>query len=325
MNAPLLKKTVGSAHPTKLPIRLRQFMNAYWLRPENAFWMTLRSLTLSGHEFVSPSIDVSCGDGVFSFIHAGGTFEPSFDVFRAVAGLDNVTNTNADMFDHASDDYAPAIATRSATTIDVGTDLKRTLLKKAAALDFYQRLVQHDNNNRLPFDDESLMTVYCNCAYWVERIDFFLADLARITQRKGRIVLHVKLDSMRRYTLDAHRAKLGDRFLSIIGRGRFDTWPSLASQREWERRFAHAGLTIVEATPFITKTHSHIWDVGLRPIAPLLVRMANNLTPKTRESIKHDWVDLCCELFEPICRGDFDLFDKQDEPAEMQYVLETRN
>ena len=54
---------------------LRRFVQAYWLRPENALWMTLRSTTLSAHALERPSLDVSCGDGVFSFLHAGGAFD----------------------------------------------------------------------------------------------------------------------------------------------------------------------------------------------------------------------------------------------------------
>ena len=51
---------------------LRRFLQAYWLRPENAMWMTIRSMVLSELLLDSPAIDVCCGDGVFSFLHAGG-------------------------------------------------------------------------------------------------------------------------------------------------------------------------------------------------------------------------------------------------------------
>lgn len=300
---------------------LRRFLSAYWLRPENAFWMTLRSMALSTTEWRGPSIDVSCGDGLFSFIHAGGELDPAFDVFASVASLDRVTHEHADMFDFAAPQYAPPVTRCPGRTIEIGTDLKDAMLAKASALGFYQRLIRHDSNERLPLPDASLETVYCNSAYWVANIDGFLADLARVTSPTGRVVLHVKLDSMKRYTLEPWRDALGENFLRIIGRGRFDCWPTLASRSQWERRFQSAGLRIADARPFATPTHSRLWDVGLRPIAPLLARMASALTPQTRAAIKHDWVDLFCELLDPITREDFDLVDTPDEPAEMQYVL----
>ncbi|MCC7291150.1 MAG: methyltransferase domain-containing protein [Phycisphaerales bacterium] len=300
---------------------LRRFLTAYWLRPENAFWMTLRSLSLSTVEWRGPSIDVSCGDGLFSFLHAGGELDPAFDVFASVGSLDRVTHEHADMFDFAGLQYAPPVTRRPARGIDVGTDLKDAMLAKASALGFYGRLIRHDSNERLPLPDASFETVYCNSAYWVEQIDGFLAELARIAAPSGRVILHVKLDSMRRYTLEPWRAALGENFLRIIGRGRFECWKSLASRLQWERRFQSAGLRIADARAFATPTHSRLWDVGLRPIAPLLTRMAGALTPQTRAAIKRDWVDLFCELLDPMTRVGFDLSETADEPAEMQYVL----
>jgi SAM-dependent methyltransferase len=304
---------------------LHRYLNVYWLRPENAFWTVLRSLAWRRVAVSSPSIDVSCGDGVFSFIHAGGAFAPSFDVFQAVGQLDRVTPENADMFDHPTDEtYRPAVTRRPTWKIDVGADLKGALLGKAGVLDFYGRLVRHDNNEPLPFRDGEFQTVYCNSAKWVRNIGPFLAEIARITRPDGTIVLHVKLDTIARYTLTPFGAELGERFLEIIDRGRLATWPALASRAEWERRFEAAGLNIVAVTLLATRTHAHLWDVGLRPIAPLLVRMTDGLTPPTRLAIKQDWIALFRELLEPICRPDFDLFAEESEPAEVQYVLRPR-
>ncbi len=300
---------------------LRRFLQAYWLRPENAFWMTLRSQTLSQTRLDRPCVDISCGDGVFSFLHCGGAFDPDFDVFTAVGRLDRVRDDHADIFDVATDEYRPTILSPPAQTVDVGTDRKQALLAKAARLGIYDRLVEHDNNRPLPFDDGAFQTVYCNAAYWVNRIDGFLGEMRRIARPEGRIVLQVKLDSMRRYTLTDYESTFGRRFLDIIGRGRIETWLTVASRQTWEARFARAGLTVESATPFITRTHAHIWDIGLRPIAPMLIRMANALTPATRASIKRDWVELFCELLSPVCDPDFDLFPVHDEPAEIQYVL----
>ena len=303
---------------------LRRFLEAYWLRPENALWMTLRSDALARVAFRHASIDLGCGDGVFSFLHFGGVFDPAFDVFTAVDHLDQVHDGHFDMFDGGIDRYRPLIHSRSGDTIDVGADCKSTMLAKAEKLDFYARLIGHDNNLPLPLEDASFATVYCNTAYWLREIDSFLSEIARITLPGGRIVLQVKLDSMRRYTLEGHRSSLGERLLDIVGRGRIDCWPTLADRATWEARFARAGLAILQAVPFVTRTHSHLWDVGLRPIAPLLVRMANALTPANRAAIKRDWVDLFFDLIVPFCDSALDLFPGRNEPAEIQYTLTPR-
>ncbi|RMF76352.1 MAG: methyltransferase domain-containing protein [Planctomycetota bacterium] len=313
--------TPTSARPDEV---LRAFLACYWLRPENALWMTLRSMVLSHARLEPPAADLSCGDGVFTFLHCGGRFDDSFDVFRTVRRVDGTGSARTDMFDYHDADYMPPIARRPHTIVDVGTDLKPALLAKADALGFYRRLVQHDNNHPLPFEDDAFATVYCNSAYWVRRIDVFLRELVRVTRRDGAAVLHVKLAAMSGYTLAGFRDMLGDTFLDIIGRGRFDCWPTVATRNEWEQRFARAGFEIVDARPFVTRTHAHIWDIGLRPIAPLLVRMANEIDDASRLSIKRDWIALLEDLLRPLCRPDFDLFAQAAEPAEIQYVLRPR-
>ncbi len=300
---------------------LKRFLQAYWLRPENAFWMALRSESLSQISIDSPSLDLCCGDGVFSFLHMGGEFTEEFDVFSAVDRLDDVNRTNADMFDCAPAKTAPAIMRSPHRTFNVGCDAKANLLGKAESLAIFDRLVQHDANETLPFPDGSFETIYCNAVYWIENIDGLLNELKRTVRSSGRVVLQVKLASLRDYTLENHRSVLGDRFMDIIGRGRLECWPTVANRETWEKRFVDAGFSVENAKPFITKTHAHIWDIGLRPIAPMLIRMANGLTPATRASIKRDWVSLFCDLLEPICDTEFDLFGQNNEPAEIQYTL----
>ena len=314
------KTTQSHTHDTRE--LLQRFLNCYWLRPENEFWMVLRSQVLSQFDWVSPAIDVSCGDGIFSFLHAGGDFDLDFDVFTSVGRLDEVRDEHRDMFDHIDDNYRPIINQRPTYNIAVGTDWKQSLLDKAARLDFYDKLIQHDNNEPLPFADDSFATVYCNSIYWVKDIDTFLRELKRICRPDGRALLEVKLDAVTRYTLAPFADKLGQRWLDIMDRGRAATWPTMADRATWEKRFTEAGLRIAHAIPFVTRTHAHIWDIGLRPIAPMLVRMANQIDRNTRRTIKADWIDLFLDLLEPITREDFELLSGQHEPAELLFVLE---
>lgn len=318
---PTLEASQEALHPMSTAERFRRYLSAYWLRPENALWMTLRSMALSEVEWARPSLDVCCGDGVFTYLHLGGVFEDDFDVFTSVGKLDKVTHQHADMFDHADDHYRPGIISPAFLTVDVGTDHKQTLLTKASRLHLYDQLEEHDGNRTFPFEGETFQTVYCNAAYWIHEIDSFLKELGRITQRQGHIILQVKLDSMDRYNLSSLAEMLGGPCLDIIGRGRVDCWPTLTDRSSWEKRFARAGLDILKATPFVTRTHAHLWDIGLRPIAPMLIKMAQAIDPQTRSDIKQEWIELFLELLGPLCDPDLDLFPGQDEPAEIQFVL----
>lgn len=313
--------------PVDLAVRrsalLRRFLNAYWLRPENALWMALRSEVLSAVPITPPAIDVCCGDGLFSFLHAGGQFDESFDVFAGVSRPRSESST-ADMFDDAPDSYRPAIAVEPEFHIDTGLDLKGTLLQKASRLNFYSRLVQHDTNQPMPLPDASYRTIYCNAAYWVDNIEGFLRELRRIASPGARIVLQIKLDCLREYTLVPFRDQLGEAFLQLIARGRLDCYPSLADEATWMARFERAGLRLIERRPFVTRTHAHIWDIGLRPLAPMLIRLAGGVDAATRVSVKRDWVGTCETLFGPFLDPCIDLFATESEPAEVQFVLGVR-
>lgn len=302
----------------------RRFISAYWLRPENAFWMVLRSDALANVPLRGPMLDLSCGDGVFSFLHAGGRFAPEFDVFGCVDNLHRVHDDHADIYDHVDDDHRPTIVSPPAYTIDCGADHKGNLLTKASWLGMYDRLLPHDNNEALPFEDGAFETVYCNSVYWVERIDDLLREIARVTAPGGKAILQVKLQSIEQFTMAKHRDVLGDRWLNLMDRGRSASWPSLCDRQTWERRFKSAGFEIRQAEPFVTGTHAHIWDIGLRPIAPMLIKAMNAIHPHLRQEIKRDWVDLFCNLLSPLCDPGFDLFDSPSDPVEIQYELAPR-
>lgn len=303
---------------------LRRFLAAYWLRPENAFWMTIRSMLLSKVDLAGPSLDLCCGDGLFSFLHAGGVLDPDFDVFQAVGQLDQVTGRHADMFDVPDAHYAPPITRPAHAQIDVGCDLKPNLLAKAAPLRLYRSLVQHDSNQPLPFEDGAFTTVYSNAVYWLQNIDGALRELHRITRGDGRIVLQVKLATLDNHTLATRAPQLGPAALDVIGRGRRACWPTVATADAWLARFEGADLDVLEQTPLATGAHAGIWDIGLRPIAPLLVRMAAGLTPQNRAAIKADWVDLLEPLLAPLTTPDLAFGADSAEPVEMQYVLRPR-
>lgn len=303
--------------------RLRSYLNAYWLRPENAFWMTIRSELLATVPFANPSLDLCCGDGIFTFIHSGGQLDNQFDVYTGTDPLGNQPASEADMYDYVDDSYQPAITTPPAKTWTFGIDHKASLLAKASALGLYDSLRQQDANQPLTLPTSSMNFAYCNSIYWLTQIDAALAELARILQPGGTLVLHVKLEGFIHHSL-AHWGPLaGTKALERLLGSRTASWPAMDDPITWEHRFEKAGFTIESSTPMVTGTHVRIWEVGLRPFAPMLIRMARETSPATLQSIKRDWVDLCVDLALPLCDPQF-AAQPGEETAEVQYVLHRR-
>lgn len=296
---------------------LRCFLRAYWLRPENAMWMTLRSAALRTCSWQSPSADLCCGDGVFSFLHHGGQLDADFDVFLAGCDLQRAGQAG-DMYDHADEKYQPKVTVPAAVTIDLGTDLKRNLLAKARRLNLYAAVVEHDHNRPLPLPSDHFRTVYCNAAYWLTDVDGFLAEVRRVLRPDGQAILHVKLDSFRKCSPAPFARLLGKDAVDRLSGNRLASWPTLADRKTWEQRFAAAGLAVEAATPFATTLHARLWEVGLRPIAPLVARLANAADAATRAAIKHEWVAMFEELCAPLCGY---AAAASGEAVELQYVL----
>jgi len=305
---------------------LRDFLNIYWLRPENALWRALNCKSLEGIELQPPSLDLSCGDGVFSFTLHGGKFKTAYDVFKDTGDL-NKFYENADIYNAAPGEYIPAIETRPNASVTVGTDWKQHLLDKAAMLDFYETLVLHDNNNPLPFEDDRFNTIYSNSVYWVENVDSHLSEIRRILAPDGKAILQLKTTAISELfeTLRIDYAdQLGTDFIDIIDRGRTDNHAHLHDDSGWTDKLADAGLKIVERRLSVTWVHLRMWDIGLRPISPHLIRMANSLPDEQRKLIKEDWIETWERLLLPFYNIDFNL-DQQRSPPEICYVVEPIN
>src|ERR1039458_9326538 len=142
-----------------------ELLNVFWLRPETALWREIDIRAMAPFVFQSPSLDLGCGDGIFSFIRAGGRLDKSFDAFRSVNGLDKFFD-NVDVFDTFNKSVTPIVMRQPGYKIDCGFDHKENLLRKADQLGLYRELKPGDANRRLPFPDQSFNSVFSNIVYW---------------------------------------------------------------------------------------------------------------------------------------------------------------
>ena len=179
---------------------LESFLSVYWLRPETALWRTIDVLAMDSFIFESPSLDLGCGDGVFSFIRAGGRFDFGFDVFQSVTALERYFE-NVDIYDNYDDSYmAPLIGKMPGYQIDMALDHKEALLKKAATLGLYRKMVCQDANQGLPLDEASFKTVFSNIIYWLDNPHAIIGEIARILTPDGRAILMLPNDTFQDYS-----------------------------------------------------------------------------------------------------------------------------
>ena len=292
---------------------LIKFLNLVWLRPENALTMTIRSKSVKNYFYNmrSPSVDISGGDGTFSFLTCGGVLNEEFDVFGATVSLESVRERNLDIYDYFDIGYKPRIITKPKVRFDYHTDWKKNLQSKAKKLNFYKNTVLHDNNKTLPFESKYFNFIYSNSAYWIKNISLHLAELHRVVSDTGVIALHIKNNLQ---VIDTFRdnSSLNKECKKILDRGRTDTYKSLTSYNEWKDRFVKTGFEIQD-----------IIDIGLRPLAPSLIEMANSLDKQIRNRVKRKWVEICHDLLRCLAEPNLHLgFDKR--VAEHLFILKNK-
>ena len=181
--------------PTFDPELFKEFLKLYWLRPENGALMYYQSQSWMDIPIVHPSVDISTGDGTFVFLHCGGRFEEGFDFFSATKARGFSHDSFVDIYDTVEDDFTPLISQHPAVTFTVGTDWKPALLAKANKLDFFEQLIEHDNNVvPFPFHDGHFKFVHSNAIYWTKNSKEILSDIYRMLDHDGYVVLEMATD-----------------------------------------------------------------------------------------------------------------------------------
>lgn len=279
---------------------LREHLNIFWLRPESALWDAIASDLICRYPVLSPSLDLGCGNGVFSFITAGGRFSQNYDMYF---------NLSPDGFWENKDIYNSMngknvnkyIVKKSEYQFDYGLDYKINLLHQARMLNFYRKLVHYDANKKLPFPDNSLMTIFSNIAPWLEDPKNFLKDMYRLLTDNGELILCLPNIKFKDYCFTYNFA--GSRFaglLKMLNRGRLENLRWSASYEDFSAICKNSGFKIIDHKYYLSALTLKIWDIGLRPLSPLLIKMSNKLKAKDRFILKREWVETFLKFLEPL-------------------------
>jgi SAM-dependent methyltransferase len=299
---------------------LTELANLYWARPENVLWITKVMQELDDVVFDGPILDLMCGHGMWSFVRAGGEFELGFDGFKTLANLDKYQK-GEDIQNTFSDEYKPLVKRKPNYHIACGFDWKENNLLKCKALDFYDRLVQGDCNDPLPFEDDEFKTVFSNTIYWVDDLDHILKEVRRIMKADGRAVLINYLPPINGY-LDIYKDRTSPEWLSLIDRNRSVENKHIYPKEKWNELFQKAGFNLVDYRPTVNSLYAHIWNIGLRPFAGQILQMANKLSKDEYVEMKRDWVKTIVTLAQPLLENRYFSVVKNGEEVEAIFILE---
>jgi len=304
---------------------LENLLNVFWLRPETALWRALDIEAMEGFEFKSPSLDLGCGDGIFSFIRAGGEFKSEFDAFKSVAGLGKFFE-GADVFNYCDESFSPAIKRKPNYQIDFGFDQKEALLQKTQGLGLYKETVSGDANSKLPFEDNSIASLFSNIIYWLDDPEKVFNEVSRVLNQGGKACFMLPNETLPTFSfynsLCRYSGSEEFSFLEKLDRGRLaDNIKHAKSGGDWEHLMAKSGLNVVQHKMHLSKTVIQMWDIGLRPLFPVLLKMANEIEEKKLLEIKSEWIEIFEMFLAPIVRLDSKITQGK-APAFHCYIVE---
>lgn len=302
----------------------KELLSVYWLRPEVALWRSIDIKAMRDFSFVSPSLDIGCGDGIFSFIRGGGRFDITFDAFQSLKKLNRFFD-KVDIFDSFNEEVRPIIIKEPDYSIDYGFDHKRNLLRKAETLGLYKKLVLGDANDPFPFKDNYFRSVFSNIIYWLNDVEKVFKEIERVLQPAGRCCVMLPdscfIENSFYYKLYLKKNNLDFKFLEKLDRGRIkDNLKHAKNSKEWIKIIKKAGLKIVDHKMHLSKTVIQIWDIGLRPIFPLLYKMTQHIEKEEVIRIKKEWIDVFFMFLKHIFLLE-EKFNRKQKPAFHCFIL----
>lgn len=290
---------------------LRKYLELYWLRPEVALWRLADADALHRVSFQGAELDLGCGNGLNSFILCGGQLPLSVDDFidADTPDANRFLSGAADIYDSPPASIAKLDPPKH--RIRLGLDWKQNLLDKAARLGLYERLMLHDANFPLPLDSCSVASAFSNTFYWIDNIDLALTELARTLRSDGVATVLVPDTTLREsFFYSKYVVGHGWDWMTVLDKGRHSHMRHFGTAAEWRQRFASSGLSVQTHLPYLSSRVHDIHEIGLRPISPVLVKMANRLSAADRDEIKREWVDYCMAVAEPLVNSGW-----LDDPA----------
>lgn len=284
---------------------LDAFLNLLWLRPESAVLCACHAQVLARYlSLRSPGrmAELCCGDGTFSFILLGGRFAPDWDAFQATAAFRRTGGGN-DIFDHFDESYRPEIQEPPRRPVDLGVDLRPSMLQRAGTLGHYRELRAHDLAEPLVVDQHGFNTVLLlQSINHLPDPGLAASSLYAAAGDEGMAYVTTYDPSFCEFYTRLDR-QFAPEWVGLVERNMRQAWPVLLNVDEWTRLFRKAGFGAIEVIPLLSRRFAPVWNVGLRPIAPLLIRMRELARSRDRlalAELKSEWVSLFLELAAPF-------------------------
>jgi len=253
----------------------------------------------------SKGAEFGCGTGTLSYVMAGGRVL-DYDDYMNVSHLISYSK-GADIYNSKPVIKPTLDASGLRYTFAYGIDHKEGLIDKADQLNgFYEHTLLHDLNKPLPLEDDSLDWGFSNVLYWLKDVSKVLKGWARVLKKSGLLYLFVPNQHFKSkawlYYKSPHQGDTA--YLNYFERGYNSLIHHFYSQKQWGTLFKKSGYRILTHQSYLSNPVMEIWNIGLRPISPLLIEMASRLAPGERNATKLKWIKFFRDFFMPVLENE---------------------
>ncbi len=281
---------------------LRPYLNYAWLRPLSGLWDTVVGTKLSQINFTEPSLDIGCGDGVFSSIFLGTEYDEKFDISFGLK------NEGKDLFDHyEKGSFERVIRVQPKRQFDIGIDIKESLVQKAAETGGYKTTRVDDGVFLKTIPSDSIGSVWSNVIKNFDNIEEAISNVYRVLKSDGFIVAQLPLPSMlNNFFYYSQFVEEKDperkRHLWKMSRGEPAYHPRYLTTNEWRDLFIGQGFRDVEVVGYVVNRYIlKMWDTGFRLFVRELADFSKFLNRvDALPSIKKLVVDWCIQQAIPL-------------------------
>lgn len=277
--------------------KIINYFNLYWLRPENVPW-DLHVCKIFQENFkinkLSRSLEIGSGHGYNTLLNLNGELNKQFDFF--FNSKPNFFFKNNDIYDFKIfyKNKENLVTKPAENRFELVLDLKKNLINNSKLLNISKKYKVFDCNNDMSkfgrFD-----FIYTSIIYWLNNPYKSIINIKKLLNPNGYFLFTIPNQNFLKY---CKSYSLKGKLWRLINRGRKKTLKLIVEENLFENWLKKNQLDIVTKNYFLSKKTLQIWDLGLRPISPFLIKMANSLDFNTRSIIKKEW----CNNLMPIVK-----------------------
>lgn len=286
----------------------RNVLSAFWLRPYSALIRIIEESILDiSNKDTGFSLDLGCGDGVFSALLKGHRFSTDFSPYidvpihsHRIATSDSLAHTeDYDLFNTSNGAHHYRLNQLSKPQWSLGVDHKENMISKATELNAFKEC------NTLDFDDPNIRDnflsclgsnkinyAYSNSLYWARNPRGVLEAVANSMDSGSVFQTSLVTPEMIKTMTYSRLYKSRPATASFLDKGRHHHYKSVQDPASWVHLFKSVGFEEISITPYLSKDLAFaVEELDQREHYPYIAKMYHSLPTGDRIKIKEEWLD----------------------------------